>query len=445
MLPIRLRLTLIYGGLLFLGLVLSGTAVVTLLRQRLTARLDAALDDRLRGVETFLIRETTPETAGLIPKELAEYASTQPEGHLIDIRDSHGRVLLQGGAIPSPARTRQRSFTLYGERYQTKAAASEEPIAESVKEIRFLLVWSSPVLLVFIGLTGYWISSRSLRPVDEMTRAARSIGALDLSGRLPAPPARDELSRLAEAWNEMLERLDESFTRMQRFTADAAHELRTPLAALRTTAQLALRRPREAREYREALEQVVAISERMNQLAESLLAMARGEHPCPSPVFARVDLASLVRGLAAEMQPLFAERKLELQVDVPAAAVYFDADAEGLRRLLAVLLDNALKYTQDGKVSVALRESEGGYALTVSDTGPGIPEEALDRIFDRFFRVDPSRDRQTGGHGLGLAIARQIARAHHGQLEASSVEGEGSTFRLSLPKAADGKGYNAYA
>jgi two-component system heavy metal sensor histidine kinase CusS len=439
MLPIRLRLTLSYGGLLFLALALSGTAVVTLLRQRLTARLDAALDDRLRGVETFLIHETTRATADLIPKELAEYALTQPEGQLIDVRDSHGRVLLQGDAIPSPARARHRSFALYGENYQTKAAASEEPIAESVEEIRFLLVWSSPVLLLFIGLTGYWISSRSLRPVDEMTRVARSIGALDLSSRLPVPPARDEISRLAEAWNEMLERLDESFTRMQRFTADAAHELRTPLAALRTTAQLALRRPREAQEYREALEQVVTISERMNQLAESLLAIARGEPRCPPQVFTRVELASLVRGISAEMQPLFAERNLELQVDVPAGPAYFDADADGLRRLLVVLLDNALKYTQvDGKVTVVLQESSDGYSVAVSDTGPGIPHDALSRIFDRFFRVDPSRDRQTGGHGLGLAIARQIARAHHGQLEASSVVGEGSTFRLSLPKAADG-------
>ena len=435
-LPIRVRLTLVYGGLLFLALAISGTAVVTLLRYRLTARLDAALDARLQGVEAFLIRETTAASANEIPVELAEYASTQPEGRYIEVIDEEGHELLKSDRVLPPARTRDRAFVLYGKTYHTKASASEGPIRESTQEMTILLLASTPLLLILIALTGYWISSRSLRPVDEMTKAARSIGAGNLSGRLPVPPARDELSRLAEAWNEMLGRLEESFARMQRFTADAAHELRTPLAALQTTADLALHRERSAAEYRDALTDVRGIAGRINRLAESLLAVARGEGAPAPHQLSQVDLASLLHEVTTEMRPLFDDKLLRLEVDVPTHPIHLQADADGLRRLAAILLDNALKFSSSGDtVKVCIDDGPNSLAVIVSDTGCGIPQESLTRIFDRFYRVDQSRDRKTGGYGLGLAIAQQIARTHHGRIEASSILGEGSTFRLRLPRS----------
>ena len=434
-LPLRTRLTLVYGGLLFLALAISGTAVVTLLRYRLTLRMDAALDHRLQGVENFLIRETTVATEHMIPVELEEYASTQPEGHYIEVLDEQGRVLLKSDAVLPPARSRQKTFSIYGKSYRTKASASEEPIDDSIQEIGLLLLGSSPVLLLLIGLTGYWISSRSLRPVDEMTQAARSIGANNLSGRLPVPPARDEISRLAEAWNEMLGRLEESFVRMQRFTEDAAHELRTPLAALRTTADLALRRERDPQEYRDALSQAGVIAERMNQLAEGLLSIARGDYAPARQRMERVDFGALVRGMAAEMQPLFDDKDLRLDVSVPSKPIPIQADPDGLRRVLAILLDNALKYSYPGgEVALTVENGAEGPALAVSDTGCGIPPESLTRIFDRFYRVDSSRDRKTGGYGLGLSIAQQIARSHQGQIVAESIVGQRQPcFRLKLP------------
>lgn len=433
-LPLRTRLTLVYGAMLFLALVVLGTGVVTLLRYRLTARMDAALDHRLQGVENFLIRETTVATEHMIPIELEEYASTQPEGHYIEVTDERGKVLLKSAAVLPPARSREKTFSIYGKTYHTKASASEEPINDSVQEIELLFLSLSPVLLVLIGLTGYWISSRSLKPVDEMTQAARSIGADNLAGRLPVPPARDEISRLAEAWNKMLSRLEESFARMQRFTADAAHELRTPLAALRTTADLSLKRERDPQEYREALAQVGTIADRMNELAEGLLSIARGDDSPTRQGVERVDFPSLVRDVVAEMQPLFEDKDLRLHVDVPPENIAVRADPDGIRRILAILLDNALKYSSPGgSVTVAVRQREMDVTLEVSDTGCGIPAESLTRIFDRFYRVDSSRDRKSGGYGLGLAIAQQIARSHKGHLVASSVVGEGSTFRLTLP------------
>lgn len=435
-LALRTRLTLIYGGLLFLALAVSGTAVVTLLRYRLTARLDATLDHRLQGVENFLIRETTATTEHMIPVELEEYASTQPEGHYIEVTEERGKLLLKGAPVLPPARSREKAFSIYGKTYHAKASASAEPIDESVQEVAFLLLGSSPVLLVLIGLTEYWISSRSLKPVDAMTRAARSIGAESLSGRLPVPQTRDEISRLAEAWNEMLGRLEESFARTQRFTADAAHELRTPLAALRTAVELSLKRDRDLQEYREVLRQIGGIGDRMNHLAEGLLSIARSDASPSHQRVEPVEFPLLVGEVTDEMQPLFEDKDLHLDVHLPRENIAIHADADGMRRILAILLDNALKYSSPGEsVTVTVSQDSGRVSLAVSDTGCGIPAESLTRIFDRFYRVDSSRDRKTGGYGLGLAIAQQIARAHDGEIVATSVVGKGSTFRLELPIA----------
>ncbi len=438
-LPIRLRLTLIYSGLLFLALALSGGGVMTLLRYRLNMRLDAALDHRLMGVENFLIRETDAATKDRLPGEMAEYASTQPEGHLIEVQDSSGKILLKSDSAPYASRSRDRSFSIYGKNYRTRASGSLETVEESVEEIGFLLLWSSPLLLALIGFSGYWISSRSLRPVDEMTVAARSIGGSDLSARLPVPGSRDEISRLAAAWNEMLARLEESFSRMQRFTADAAHELRTPLAALRTTADLSLRRSRENEEYRQALQQVVEISDRMQSLVETLLATARGQVPDITFEKTPVNVGNLIEDLAAEMLPLMDDRRLTFETKTKP--LFAEIDSGGIRRALAILLDNAMKYTPaDGSVGVEMADHDSYIEIRVSDTGSGIPESELPRIFERFYRVDPSRDRLTGGYGLGLAIARQIAQTHHGELSASSLVGKGSIFLLSLPKSQPAQG-----
>jgi heavy metal sensor kinase len=432
-LSIPMRLTILYGGLLFLALALSGAAVVTLLHYRLYQRLDESLDRRLRGVETFLRRETTAETAHVIPTELAEYASTQPEGNLIEVRLRSGRLLLRAQPVTPPSLTRTRQFSLYGQVFQTRASASLQPIEDSVQEMVYVFIGLAPVLMLFIAVAGYWISRRTLKPVDEITTAARSIGAANLGERLAVPASGDELSRLAEAWNEMLGRLDESFARMQQFTADAAHEFRTPLTGLRMTAELALRRQRASDEYREALLQILKISERMVRLNERLLALARGQDPPPGNAFGRVDMVDLVEGVLDEMEALFATKKLDvrLMADQP---VITEADADGIRRLVTVLLENAQEYTASGgKINVSVRETSAGAELEVADTGCGIQEQALPRIFDRFYRVDPSRDRRTGGDGLGLAIARQIALAHHGTLEAASTPGAGATFLMRLP------------
>jgi signal transduction histidine kinase len=222
---------------------------------------------------------------------------------------------------------------------------------------------------------------------------------------------------------------------MQRFTTDAAHELRTPLTVIRTTAELTLRRHREPEEYRHALKQVVEGTERMTGLTESLLALARGDAASVGTL-APVDIASLVRGVIGEMKPMFEQKDIELRIDLPMSPAFVHGDDNGLRRVAVILLDNAWKYTPPrGTISVSLHDHTSTIGLEVRDTGCGIPREFLPRVFDPFYRVDASRDRRTGGYGLGLAIAKQIATAHRGTIEASSVFGEGTTLRVQLPKS----------
>jgi len=432
-LSIRIRLTLLYSGLLFVSLILFGASATWLLRHRLTERVHESLAKEISGFKDHLRRETTAKSrAEHIQREIAEYAGFQPEGNLMAVWDRVGNVLLQSKPAPIPSITQEEIFIINGQMYRVRAAAALAPVEASLSELRWLLTALAPILLLLTGAVGYWISSRALAPVDGMTRAARSIGLDDLSRRVAVPSSSDELSRLAEAWNEMLARLEDSVARIQRFTADAAHELRTPLTALRTTAELAVRRQRESSEYRESLQQVVNISKRMSNLVDELLTLARGDTATAGKGLGIVDLTAVARSVCHEMQPLFASKGVELAVNLTEQAPA-GGDMAGLKRLLTSLVENALKYTAaTGRVNVSVRQQGSEQVMEVADTGCGIPPELLPHIFDRFYRVDSSRDRRSGGYGLGLAIAQQIAQFHNSEIEVESVAGKGSCFRLRL-------------
>lgn len=485
-LSIRTRLTLIYTGVLFLTLVFSGVTGAWLLHERMTARMHASLAARLQGLEGFLQRETDPDaTPEHMAEETLEYALTQPEGHLVDVQEeTSGRVLLKSEPVRGPVAQQTYTFALHGRRYAARASASLAPIDEAQWELLRLLWISGPLLLAVSAVSGYWLSRRAFAPVDELTRTARGIGLTDLGQRVPVPPTRDELARLAEAWNEMLARLESSVGQVRRFTADAAHELRTPLSILRTTAELALRKPREPQEYREALADVVRSSAGLAQLVDGLLLLARGDAGVGPAVREPVDLSSLTRDAAAGVAGLFDARQVALTIngaDADTAVVLGDAAA--LRRLLMALLENAAQHTPaGGRVTVTVSNTRSGsmtntvpavtpaaewrsesasisasaaplgdaaagdvtaadeeigerVVVEVRDTGAGIAAPHLARIFDRFYRADAARDRESGGHGLGLAIAQQAARAHGGEVTVSSRPGEGACFRVTLPAA----------
>lgn len=301
-------------------------------------------------------------------------------------------------------------------------------ILKAVRNSYFLFC---PLLLLVSAAGGYIVSRRALAPVDRMTAEARTIGIDDLTRRLPVPDTGDELQRLAESWNGLLQRLESAVARLTQFTADISHDLNTTIAVILSTAGLALSRPRSSEEYRDALRSVSIECEATSRLLKDLLAIARTDL-VPSTISEPVDISALVTEVCQQFtgRARVKQQQLEPKVDREAWTL---GDASLLRRMIAILLDNAIKYTpQHGSITVLLRQHSAAIELAVRDTGMGIPPNELSKIFDRFYRGDPSRSQEDSGNGLGLAIAKWVAESHGSAINVESTS-LGSTFSVSLP------------
>jgi len=240
---------------------------------------------------------------------------------------------------------------------------------------------------------------------------------------------------LSETLNDMLARLETAFAETTRFTADASHELRTPVSLIRTTAEVALRRPRSAEEYRQALEGILQESERTSGLVQDLLTLTRADAGVDGWSPSRVDLRALVGELREKLLTLCEGRGLTLHLDAPEQSVFVDGEQAALGRLVVILVDNAAKYTPaPGEVRVTLRTVDGMAEIEVADTGIGISAEDLPRVFERFYRADKARSRESGGAGLGLSIARWIVERHGGRITIESEIGKGCRVRAQLPR-----------
>jgi heavy metal sensor kinase len=305
----------------------------------------------------------------------------------------------------------------------------------------YALLIGVPIGLLLASIGGYFLARKSLAPVVRMSATAARIGSANLHERLPVANERDELGRLAQVINALLARLDASFEQQRRFMADASHELRTPIAIMRSEAEVALSEQEISnQELRESIAIFRDETKRLTGIVEDLFMLARadaGQYKITPKEFYLDELAGEV---ARAVRTLVTERGLTLQLDA-ADEMPFRGDENLLRRLLLNLVDNAIKYTpKGGAVTVACKREAKRYIITVSDTGPGIPAEAQPRIFDRFYRADSARSRAeddsaglTSGAGLGLSIARWIAEAHDGTLELLQSSSTGSVFQLVLP------------
>ena len=301
-----------------------------------------------------------------------------------------------------------------------------------MQDFRHLLLLLIPGVLIVACLGGYWLSSRALRPVDEITTVARSIGVQNLSQRIAVPRTGDELARMAQTWNDVLERLDVAVQRIRQFTSDASHELRTPLALIRATAELALRRERDPEGYRNSLRQIEHEAEHMTAITESLLTLARADSDGLGMTMQSTDLSELIHSAVQQYAALAIEKGVTLRAAATQPPVRAAADASGIRRILSILVDNALKHTPaGGTVTVSAAVDAARATLTVEDTGEGIPATALPHIFERFYRADPARG-SGSGFGLGLSIAQAIAQAHGSAIAVSSTPGAGARFSLPL-------------
>jgi two-component system, OmpR family, sensor kinase len=330
-----------------------------------------------------------------------------------------------------------RKFALQGQTYTLLILQSLRAQNEMLEEVRSTFAWVIPLAILLSSVGGYFLARKSLAPVVAMSDRAGHISAANLHERLPVQNAKDELGHLAASFNQLLERVAESFERQKRFMADASHELRTPAAILRGESEVALsREARPAEEYRESLRVLHAEAQRLTQIVEDLFTLTRadaGQYPLSPHEF---YLDELVADCVHTARSLAQAKRIALSCDTPDE-LPIRADETLLRRMILNLLDNAIKYTpESGSVRVACQRSREEYALTVTDTGPGIPAELQQRVFERFFRTDQARTRSEkdgGGAGLGLSIARWIADAHRGRLVLLRSDAHGSTFAAFLP------------
>jgi heavy metal sensor kinase len=308
-------------------------------------------------------------------------------------------------------------------------------IGRERNELRRLFWWLTGTGLSVLGLGLLWswyFSRRILVPIEQMTGTAERISASNLAERIDESGIKSELGRLAQVLNRMFGRLQASFERQVRFTADASHELRTPTAVVLAQSELALSKPRSPEEYQEALAACYRAAKRMEALVDGLLTLARVDAGQLEIHAEPVDLRAVIESSVALLKPLADQKQVELKCDLQTAQVA--GDAERLCQVVANLVNNAIRYNHEGgEVRVSLAADDRNAVLNVADAGSGIAEGDLPRIFERFYRVDRARTGDRGGIGLGLAICQEIIRSHGGTIDVTSMHGEGTTFTVRLP------------
>jgi heavy metal sensor kinase len=456
------RLTFWYTGILSLTLLLLGTLAYGLLTYSLSSDLDAAL----KGVAQAIAAQAQKDGRNQLPPDLNEifrrFFGFSPAHPHFEMLDPFGR--LQPGGLASPPEYPLTLEALLNAlrgvaTYETLEGANRFPVRVLVFPVlngtqvtnlvqvgislenlyhtrrRFVLIMAAllPLGLLLAGGGGWLLARRALRPVDHMTRAAQRISGEHLTERLEESGTGDELDRLARTLNEMLGRLDNSFRQVRQFSADASHELQTPLTIIKGEIEVALRSCRSPEEYQEVLNSALEEIERISRLVEGLLLLARADSGVLRLDLRPVDLPGVVAEVTAQMQRIAADHGVGLSL-AGLEPVTVCGDRGQLSRLLLNLVDNALKYTPaGGRVTLALRREGNRARISVSDTGIGLSPLEQAQIFTRFYRAAAARTQSGGGAGLGLCIAQSIAQAHGGSIEVTSLLGQGSTFTVVLP------------
>lgn len=444
--PIRTRLTIWYAAVLTLTVVALGAFLVWRMRADLVRNIDSSLE--VQAHQLLGAIEDPQDTHETIDLEIFG-ASPLPPGAVAQVVNPLGtRVVARAGDVihgdlitrdQLPGLLRPEVFNDRSGRYRVHAlrlersdnvllvATSLAPTAQTIRSLLVLLAIAIPIAVVLSVAFGYMLARRALRPIDQMTADAAAIGADDVERRLELPPTDDEVGRLGRTLNGMLDRLQDAITEQRRFTADASHELRTPLAIIQSEIDVALRSTETSADARAALQSMREEVVRMSRLVDSLLTLMRADEGGLELAAGEVDLADVAR----IVRNRFAGGSTRINVDAEPVVVWGDSDR--LDQLLTNLIDNALKYAP-GEVDVSIRAEKESHAIVeVTDDGPGIPAHELEHVFDRFYRVDKARTRAAGGAGLGLAICREIVRAHRGEIAAGNRPSGGAVFTVRLP------------
>ena len=460
-LSIGLRLTLWYVLIFAAAQLIFGIGMWAVLRHNLYDIADDTLEDQIDDVRSFIqAQKDLPVVA--LQQQVADAYVREHSGRFLQIRDDTGNWIyrarffesnnlppLDASKLPKPLyedrhfgrktfRFMSAVIDVNGRRYIVQTGIPEGDTLATLVLFRRYLYMFGPVLFVTAALGGYWLSRRALAPVDAITTAARNITGTNFGHRLEKLDTGDELQRLSDTLNEMLDRIEASFLRVAQFTADASHELRTPIALIRTESEIALRKSRDIAEYREALEHILFESERTTSLIEQLLALARADAGRETLDIQRLDLRDIVLQSAENWRHTIAENNLQFAESIIDHELFVSGDKNALQRVANILLDNAVKYTPArGSIQICLEQKDGHAVFSVRDTGIGISNEDRDKVFERFYRVDKARSRDQGGAGLGLAIAKWIVEQHRGSITVESTLGQGSLFVMKLLLAKD--------
>jgi two-component system OmpR family sensor kinase len=440
-LPIRTRLTLVFAGMSLVVLGVAAAALLIEFRGELDRTIDKALRSRAasiaadplvgisaipEGDEVFaqLVRsDGTVESSANLPAE-----SLLPTGVLrtLDgatffhraVRTVEERVLSRVFAVPSEA----GSFLVVG--------VDVEDQNEAVERLTVLLSVGGPIVLLALSVLGWILAGAALRPVEELRSEAAAISTTEPTRRLPVPETGDELQRLAETLNAMLDQLHEALDRERRFVDEASHELRTPIGVLKAEVHLALKGPRSRDELEAALRSIAQEAERLRRLTQDLLVLARSDRGHLPVHRADVDISSIIGRVAAEFEDRASGEGVRLRIS--GSNVRARVDRDRVQQATENLVDNALRHTpRGGEVELRAERDGSRLRIVVSDSGSGFPEDLLDRAFEPFARADD--DREGDGAGLGLTIVRAVAESHGGSATARNLDGEGASVELDLP------------
>ncbi len=371
----------------------------------------------------LLVQSEAIEPLGLTFTPM-EVKSFHDEPRLHDIQTDYGRVRLTNSVISGgPGRT-----------YLLQVGASLAAMDSAVGRFRQLLLWGVPAGLLVAILAGRWMSTVALAPLLRFASAARGIDVTNLRQRLPVRGVHDELDDVAQAFNETLGRVEAAVGEMRQFSTALAHELRTPIAALRGEIELAAMKPDAGEAYRRAAASQLEELDKLKRLIDQLLTLARAESGQIPLSRARVDLGALAASVVEQVEAVAHSAGLELRCEA-AGGILVEGDAEWLERMLLNLLDNAFKFTpRGGRVVVGVSAGDGEVRLDVIDNGIGMSPEVVSRVFERFYRADPARSSSARGAGLGLSLVKWIVDRHDGIVQAVSAPNQGSTFSVYLKK-----------
>jgi heavy metal sensor kinase len=460
--PIKWKLTIWYGGILAVILIIFSSGVYVYFKNSL----EKSIDVKIKSIAEVLASSMTEEHGGgnvfgNFERYLENVLGKKPKGKFIQIIDSSGKIGakmndIETDVIPTRFNTTERA--LKGEIvYETiedanprlrmitmpildnkkitsivQVGSSLADFDETMKKLLIIMIISIPTSISVTIIVGYFMAKKSLKPVDQIRKAAVKISSSNLDERIDIKGRKDELGRLAETFNAMIARLKDSFQRINQFSIDVSHELKTPLTILKGETEVALRKDRDNGEYVNLLQSNLEEIDRMTRIIDDLLLLSKANTQDIKLNIESISLRDLVADVCVDMKIFADNKEITLIVD-ELADVRLIGDELKLRRMLWNIMENGIKYTPKGGVVNVSSYTDNGYIrINVKDNGMGISGDDIKYIFDRFYRADRSRKRESGS-GLGLSISKWIAEAHKGAIEVTSQLSKGSQFIIKLP------------